>query len=327
MNTHKAQVKRATRGLQLGTVALLGAAGAAIGLPLSGMFGPPEPKKVVVVDDSQGKEAPKAPPIMTSGEAAEVLKTLISWKPAPAEPETPAPDAAATPPPPPPPAPTEWAYVGSVLMGSNRQAIVRVNTEQHMLKPGQQHGDTTLVDIDPRFITVETAGQRKQIDLLARANVFPTEPPKRGGQVTRGPSVGAGNVTAMNQNGMVKPPVPGSFDQARMQAEEMAKKRGMMPPGRQGVQDAELLRQQEAELKEKLATDPSQMRDHFERAVKAMNDPGMSLEQRTQMLHELGIPVGASPEVAMERFRNAGLNPDEHQGLIEAVKANARGQR
>lgn len=327
MNTHKAQVKRVTRGLQLGTAALLCAAGAAVGLPLSGAFGPPAPRQASTGDNNAPQQTAKAPPVMESGEAAEVLKTLISWKPAPPpEPEGPAPEAAATPPTPPPQA-TEWAYVGSVLMGTNRHAVVRVNSEQHLMKPGDNQGDTKLVDVDARFITVETDGQQRQIDLMARTNIFPTEPPKRGGVAGKMPMNGIG-AAAMNQNGMVKPTAPVNFDQLRLQQEDMAKKRGMSPPGRQTPMEIEMARQQEAEaMKEKMAADPAASRDHYERAIKAMSDPGMSLEQRTTMLHDLGIAPGTAPETAIDRFRQAGINPEDHPPLLEALKANSRGPK
>lgn len=331
MNTHKTKVKRSTRGYQMGAVAMLIAAGAAVALPLGDLLGPKPAPKAAVVTGGGAIEQPKAPLAMSLDEAAGVLTRVIAWKPEPEAPSATKPDdavATAATTPATVAASGEWSYLGSVLMESASRALVRVDTSQHMLKPGSELNGTKLIEVEPRFITVETNGQRKQIELAARTNVFPTEPPKKpGGPLAAGlKGPGGGPSVAMTQNGMGATKAPASFDQMRQKAEEEAKRRAMAaPPVRPTPMNADALREQE--LKEKILQDPASIRDQYEKTLKSFGDPGLGTSERMDMLRNLGIQPGQSPEQAAERFRAAGINPDEHPDLMETLKENSKGTR
>lgn len=332
MNRHKVQVKRSTRVYQLGALGMLAAAGATVALPLGRVLGP-EDAPVPTGPQGHVVDAPaKVEFAMATDEAAAVLTKMIGWKPAPAPPPVAVEEvkggaeavvAVAA-----PVGPTEWVYQGSMMVGSLRNALVKVNNEQHMLRVGKEIGNTTLVEIDPKFIVVEVGGVEKRIELAARVSEFPTDPPK-GRAMVRTPM---GNVPhGANQPGLNpamphaanKPGVPGNFDQMRAQAEELARKRGV-PAGRMpGEFDPSRMHEIE-NIREKLNSDPNAMREAYERMSKVIVDPSMSTEQRASMLNELGITPGTPPETVIERFRATGLNPEEHPSLLEAARYNAK---
>lgn len=312
MNAHRASTKRTTRTYQLAAGAALSATVAAVALPLAREFGPPPaPARAAIVDAAPPPSTPA--PAMPVDEAGSVLTSVLRWQPEQAvEPETPPTEEGKTPdaPPPPPQLSTEWAYLGSILSGTSRHALVRVKDQQHMLREGAALEQTKVVKIEPAQITLEdNAGLRRDIRLLERASMFPTDPPKR--PVARMNLPGnpgmPGVPGAMTQAGMNPAQIPGrpspqTFDQARIAAEEAAKRA-------RGGRVEEQLRNLGPEAGEKI--------------LKLMGEGNLGVADRARMLGHYGINPGASPDEAFERLRQSGVNPDDHPELIEAIKYNA----
>jgi len=76
------------------------------------------------------------------------------------------PEVVAAPPPPPPPM---WRYIGSMILGPDRRAIVVVSERQQMVKVGDTVEGSRLTTIEPEFLMVtDAAGKEKRIDLAPR---------------------------------------------------------------------------------------------------------------------------------------------------------------
>lgn len=70
---------------------------------------------------------------------------------------------------PPPPPPPMWRYIGSMILGPDRRAVVVVSERQQMVKVGDTVEGSRLVTIEPEFLMLtDAAGNEKRIDLAPR---------------------------------------------------------------------------------------------------------------------------------------------------------------
>lgn len=76
--------------------------------------------------------------------------------------------------PPPPPPPSAWKYLGAIISGSYKRAVVLVNDKQQLVAEGTKVGpsetaQTEVLEIDPGFIRIkDPAGAEQTIELEAR---------------------------------------------------------------------------------------------------------------------------------------------------------------
>jgi hypothetical protein len=355
MLTHSQAARRKARAWQLGAVALLACAGAALALPIGRLLSPTV------------RTAPPAPPKAPEAQAqapVDVNAVLDVLPSVAVRPTPPAPPPAAEAPPetvavaeaPPQPA-GEWVYIGSIITPRTRHATVRVGSEQHILGVGASVGDTTLTAVEPDHIEVETGGVSRRIDLPARtsASLVPVEGPRFPVTFRTPPVIGAAMPGGVP--GAVPPGMPGaraagasSFDgfrsgamspeqarilaDARARAEHMRAAAGAQPqnvPERPDV-DPNL----SAELAKTLLTtdaDPSARKDAV---LKAGITPGMSNTEIDAVARQHGIDpsnevfrtnveqvIGRPFDPTGPQEAPPGVDPAEYAKLLEAQR-NAR---
>ena len=322
MQTHRHMAKRKALFWQVGAVALLGAAGAAIALPqIRSLFAPPTPPNHASrVDDFK-----PAPPDYSGLPFAAMADGARSTGPA-VMPVVVAPIVVTAPPvdttPPPPPA-TDWAYLGSIITQTKRSALVRVDGQQQIYSVGSTHGDAKLVTIETGYIELElgTDKEKKKITLNERTMLTPTEPPKhpvafRQPPAMGGPGAGAAMNfnTAMNFNsaagrGSGGPPAA-TMDQQRMAALAAAEAaaRAKQPMEVPGMPPLERINPGDVEA-----------------ASKYLSDPTIGDESRSKYLQMLGIGRGTAPDVALGRLKDAGVDLSSEAGkiLMQAVENNS----
>lgn len=309
MLTHRQIARRKATRWQVGAVALIACAGAAVALPLHERLTPPKPVY---------EQPPVPTPETTRGAGLSALNfqqtamTLKLLGPAGAAAATPTtdstPEQAATPTTgPAPTAANEWVYVGYLSTPTTRTAMVRVDGEQLLFSVGAKHHDSTVKTIEPSYVEIERQGATKRLELAQRTMAFPTEGPKRPVQ-TRGPQAGGQAPMAMTQPQLNQPAMPNQFDQARMAALEQARR---------------------AQMGEKAQPMPD--RSMFEPAAvyKRMTDPNAGLEQRIAALREYGITSGMPVDEAIVRIKMlAGDRTDDILKVNEeALQENANGKR
>lgn len=157
----RAKAKSLTRTVQIVAVGLVGAGVAAALVPLTGKveieqaaLPPPPPKP------------PEAPRVEIDATAvAAALNTIappVKNQPAPV-------DATGTEPAPPVLTGIDaWRYLGAIISGSERRAVLVVNDQQRMLKVGQTIENVEVVQVERGFVKVRQGEVERQIDLAAR---------------------------------------------------------------------------------------------------------------------------------------------------------------
>jgi hypothetical protein len=346
-SSHAQAIKSRTRTYQLTGVLCLAAAGACLALPLSDFFGPPPAPEVkqpveVVVE--------QAPEIEVSTAAGVLVKLTGYVKPtaAPAElPTTTASETPVEPVPDPAPSATEWAYLGSILGLKRPAALVRIDTTQHMLRPGEKLDDTELVDVSPTRITVRAStGATRTIELAARAQQVPSDPAKRPAMMRPGAPVQPGMMSAAPVRPGAQPPSamakpPDNFDAVRRAqqttaAAARAAAAVQSPPPRLDPAKLEEMTRDidSADLSVlfedsgiKLTGDKSADRSALRRRgelFQKLSDESVDTETRLKAFRQNGLPLGTDPDVAYARLRAMGVDQPTRQ-LTDLVKINASG--
>lgn len=171
---HASLANSLIRRARLWTGVFVAAAAGAIFVPLG--FSRPTAEKITLVA-TVGKPAPASslPPSYSQFTAALDSAELAAHlnKTAPVVPVTKAKEVAAkpgeAPPPPPPPPPPVWRYIGAIMFGADRRAIVVVNEKQQIAKVGDTIDGSKLNAIEADFLIVsDSAGADKRIDLAPR---------------------------------------------------------------------------------------------------------------------------------------------------------------
>lgn len=210
-----------------------------------------------------------------------------------------------------PPAPTAWAYIGYMGGLGSRAALLRIGPAetgtQVMLKPGQEHEGTKVVEIEPDHVIVEKAGARERIDLMKRTMAWDTTPAR---QPVAGRPGGA-NVAAMgapDARGGQRPNF-GNPSAAAM-AEAQRRMKAALAPQVQTQMDWQKAGKEMGSLG----------KDQRESLMKVMSEPGLSPEERNQLLREMGIPVQGSIEERLEFMKSVGVTPESDPKLYEMMK-------
>jgi hypothetical protein len=327
MQTHRQIAKRKTILWQVTAVAILAAAGAAIALPMvDKLFAPDEGKKIALAP-----APPKpAPPNYSDLKFAEAMNGArgTANPVAPPTPPPPPPEGEGiagkdTPPPPPPPSPTEWAYIGSIITSSHRNALVKVDGQQQIFSVGATHNNSKLVAIEKDHIEVETGGVKQSIKLAERTMLAPAEGPKRPVAFRSAPNLpptpgGAGGTMVMNPASRPGPLGPGAANAA---------------PGTMEQARAAAMAAAEAAMRNKAAMDvpgivPLEKIDAEEMqvAAKYLSDPSLDDGARMKYLNSLGITPGTPVDAAIGRAKEAGIDLSSESGkhIINAIEFNAK---
>ena len=318
MQTHRHIAKRKTLFWQVGAVALLAAAGAALALPqITALFAPPDAKVRETIVPPQTRDTTDYSQLALDAalKGANGTGPVIAALPPPVEPVM----GGVVEAPPPPPAATDWSYLGSIITPAKRSALVRVDGQQQIYSIGSTHADAKLVTIETEFIEVEMGGEKKKIALNERTLLAPTDPPKHHVTFRQPPGIGMGGPGApMNFNTASRfaPNVPGSppaatLDQARMAALAAAEAAAR---GRQAMEVPSMT------PLEKLSPEEMEM------ASKYLSDPTIGDDSRFKYLMMLGIGRGASMDAAMTRLKESGIDFNSEAGkhIMQAVESNSR---
>ncbi len=171
---HASLANSLIRRARLWTGILAAAAAGAIFVPLG--FSKPTAEKIALSTNTTKSGAPATlPPSYSQFTAALDSTELASHlnKTAPIVPVTKPKEVAAkpgeAPPPPPPPPPPVWRYIGAIMFGDDRRAIVVVNEKQQIAKVGDtvDGSNVKLIETDHLIVT-DSAGADKRIDLAPR---------------------------------------------------------------------------------------------------------------------------------------------------------------
>ncbi len=319
MQTHRNIAKRKALYWQVGAVALLATAGAAIALPqIRTFFAPAAPNQRTEV-------TPPPPPkptdyskleIVLAGKGASATGSQVAAAPPPPVPDP----TAAVPQGPVAEAPlTAWEYLGSIITPSKRSALVRVDGQQQIYSIGSTHGDAKLATIETGFIEVEMGADKemKKIALKERVLLAPTDPPKHPVPARQPMAMGTGPGGQMNFNAPSRGTSPaGTLDNAMADRARMAAlaaneaaaraKQGADVPGMAPLEKME----------------PGEV----EMASKYLSDPSIADDSRGKYMRMLGIGPGASPDAAMSRLKEAGvdLSGDAYKRILQAVQNNSQ---
>ena len=292
-------------------VALFGCAAAGVVLPVGRWFAPaPASKPPEVASTDKGSSKPIEPIDTTSG--GQTLRALVNWDPAKAAVASvdkgeegagskPAADQA------PKLVSHDWAYVGSMISGASRAAIIKIDSQQHRLAEGEKLGDSTLVAIEPDWITVRTGAEEKRISLLPRTQTWPTELPKHQTPGRPGAMPGQANL-------------PGSIPSA---AATTFDARGTVPKAKPGtiVQAGGPSR---TAPEPKPASMDSNRRDAI---VQQLRQADLPLPSKVVALRQLGITPGMDVGSATARLREMGLDPSQDPSLGDAIRTVVGGNQ
>lgn len=318
MLTHRQIAKRKTVIWQVGAVAVLIAAGAALAFPQVRKFLAPSPQpidtKPVAAETKPASSADhKTPPL---AEAIHSLGLVTAWtKP----PETPTPTidpVGVGVAPPPPPLATDWIYAGSFITSRSRAALVKIDAAQQVIALNAVVNDTKLITIEPTYIEIERGGVTKQIELASRPALnMPTDSPKKPVAFRTAPSLpGGGAAAGMNIPSMahMAQPPPQTFSQARDIAAREAAARAANPQQPPPMQPVVELDGQKYE---------APMR---EEAIKHLMEPDQPQEVRSRYLEAIGIKPGMPVETSTAIMQKMGLDPTSDAGrhIMETLKAN-----
>jgi hypothetical protein len=168
---NRAKANSLTRRVQV--LALLFAAGAVVAgvIPMTASSGP-----VVPLPPPIQLKAAEAPVEVSAPALATAIDAIAPPVVIKDQPKT----EVVTPPPP----PSAWKYLGAIISGSYKRAVVIVNDRQHLVAEGTKVDDTEVVEIDSAYIKIkDAAGAEQMIELAARQKT----------QLTiAGPTAGAG---------------------------------------------------------------------------------------------------------------------------------------
>lgn len=306
MLTHQQNARRKARRWQIGAAVCVAIAGAALFLPLEGLF---SPKKVGVVKRVDVSDLIDPEPKFAAPNVGSSIQTLTALfprvSPDPNDPEDLVTETSETKDmiPPAPPAPVGvWEYIGSIISPTSKRAFVRVDQQQHLLAEGAGVNATKVVSITADELVIETEGVRKVVALNTRTMDFPTTPPRRPVAFRTPGSPGAagvGNMAAMPRPGgapggpsMMTPPPQASaaFDQQmRAQAMQEAARRGQRPmdmPKRIHGEQGEAMR-------------------------KLLSDGGLDPSQKREIMQKMGIKAGTPTEQTLQQLKESGIEVDE----------------
>lgn len=256
---HRSTAKAYTKRAQFVGAVLVAAAGAVVLVRAT----PPEPIKLEIPEAPKSNEAAeRANKRREIADAAVSLSSKLDAvaPPVPKAEAKPATAVAAAPPPPPPPPPLK--YIGAIMTGSFKRAIVVVTgadmkEQQRMLAEGDDVEKQKVLAIAPDYITVrDEKGDEKTIELAARqlralrivgSNGAPgsggmgafTMQPSPGGDGGKGggsPEVAAmeNKIAEMQKNGDAESAAKLQAEVDRMRGGEKARMRGMKESGGEG---------------------------------------------------------------------------------------------
>lgn len=328
MNSHRQRTKRKTVTWQAAAVALL-AAGIGVGfLPLGAMFGPGKqvvPEPTVVATTVQKPQSMGAGAVHNLSENLKKLagKRDVPPPPPPPDPNVTPPDDNSDPVPPPPVASTDWAYIGHMIGPTFRRAIVTVGSAesgapQLSLGEGETHNGTKLVSIATDHIMVDPGdGNQKRIDLATRAAAtsWNTDQPRR--------PIAARGVPGMpqmaGQNAMTPPGQGAGFTSpnAAAMAEAQRRMKAAISPPQPFQPPVEDRAQKYAELAKQMGELGPDKRESL---MKTMTDPSISPEERTKILHEIGIPTDGTPDERGQFLEMIGVGPNNDPKLYELIR-------
>lgn len=168
---HRSTAKAYTKRAQFVGAVLVAAAGAVVLVKAK----PPEPIKIEIAELPKSNEAAeRAVKRREIADAAVSLSSKLDGVAPPVPKVEPKAVAAAPAPPPPPPPPPPLKYIGAIMTGSFKRAIVVVTgadmkEQQKMLAEGDAVEKQTVLAIAPDYITVrDEKGDEKTIELAAR---------------------------------------------------------------------------------------------------------------------------------------------------------------
>jgi hypothetical protein len=209
--------------------------------------------------------------------------------------------------------PTLWAYIG-YMSGGAKRALVRIGPAetgtQMMLKEGQEHEGTKVVEINPDHLIVEKAGARERIDLSQRSTAWDSTPPRRPMAGRPGaPGVQPGMPGGPGANGAQQPNF-GNPSAAAMAEAQRRMKAAIAPQPPQTQMDWQKAAKEMGNLSQ----------DKRDALMKVMSEPGLSPEDRNQMLREIGIPVDGSIDDRLEFMKSVGVTPETDPKLYDMIK-------
>jgi len=173
---HASLANSLIRRARLWTGILAAAAAGAIFVPLG--FSKPTAEKITLAANASKTGAAAALPpsysqftaALDSAELAAHLNKTAPIVPVTKPKEVPAkPGEAPTAAPPPPPPPPVWRYIGAIMFGDDRRAIVVVNEKQQIARVGDTIDGSSLKLIEAdHLIVTDAAGADKRIDQAPR---------------------------------------------------------------------------------------------------------------------------------------------------------------
>ena len=318
MQTHRNIAKRKALYWQVGAVALLATAGAAIALPQIRTFFSPSapiqrtdvtpPPPVKPTDYSKLEIALARKGADATGAQVAALPPVQATEVTTAAPQGPVAETAQT----------AWEYLGSIITPTKRSALVRVDGQQQIYSIGSTHGDAKLATIETGFIEVEmgTDKEMKKIALKERVLLAPTDPPKHPVPARQPMAMGTGPGGQMNFNAPSRGAPLATLDNAMADRARMA-----------------ALAANEAAARAKQAADAPGMTPldkmepgEVEMASKYLSDPSIADDSRGKYMRMLGIGPGANPDAAMTRLKEAGvdMNGDAYKRIMQAVQNNSQ---
>jgi hypothetical protein len=149
--------------VRLGVIATVGAGGLAAGAALSWFalapavpdLRPSAPQQPPVASGEGSRQGTAGAPRLDDAEGtAERLALAHSWGPGPSDAGSKPDTSGEIPPEWDEPRPGEWTYLGSLLGGGRRAAIVAVDGRQHIIFEGERLGDRTLVQVGNQMVLV-----------------------------------------------------------------------------------------------------------------------------------------------------------------------------
>lgn len=299
---------------QAGSMALLAAAIGLAALPLGRILGAGKyeaPTGATVAGGDVKPVTMTATDVMRTADSMQQIAGKVDVAPAPPPPMETETTTETTEVKTPPAAPTTWAYIGYMSGLGAETALVRIGPSdtgtQVMLRQGQEHEGTKVVEVKPDHLIVEKAGARERIDLTQRTLAWDTTPPRQPAAARPGGPNAAATMGVPGANGGRRPNFPPNTSAAALAESQRRMKAALSP---QTQMDWQKAGKEMGEFGQ----------DKRDALMKVLAEPGLSSEERGKLLREMGIPTEGTPEERMEFMKSVGVTPDSDPKLYEMLK-------